>query len=156
MKTITSKDLKKAIMNATGLKAREISVREDRCTYDWAFNVELKKEYPLSKVEEVTEKYTRVDRCEASGEILSGGNVYIRVSYQYDMILTPETKEKLTKIIQSAEEEIQAANIDLIGRGLGELTHQDKITVRKRHFKKNVFDGYTETDFVYLMGLYNN
>lgn len=70
-------ELKKEIRAAIPeLGHRDLSIR-----YDGSYKVDVKKVVPLSKVEAIAEKYESYSRCEASGEILSGGNTFVFTRY---------------------------------------------------------------------------
>ena len=79
-------ELKKEIRNAVPeLKHRDISVR-----YDSSYRIEVKKLVDLDRVEEVANKYESYQRCQASGEILQGGNTFVFVNYAYEGVEVPE------------------------------------------------------------------
>jgi hypothetical protein len=86
-------DLKKEILNATGLKARDISVR-----YDGSYHVNVKTIYPLSEIEEIANKKESYQRDEATGEILCGGNTFVFVKYDYDFKLPDEMRNTILSL----------------------------------------------------------
>ncbi|NBI28636.1 LPD29 domain-containing protein [Chengkuizengella marina] len=53
---------------------------------------------PLNKeVKEVTDKYAEISYCEASGEILSGGNMYVSTSYNITNEFREECEKEITE-----------------------------------------------------------
>lgn len=75
------KELKKC-----GWTSRDISVRAKRCTYSSAIDVVVKRaDIDMGRVKELAMEYESIRRCEASGEILSGGNTYVSVSRDYKL-----------------------------------------------------------------------
>lgn len=96
-----SKKLKKELIEATGLKARQLSVRYEIVGYSDKLTVGVKAErFPLSQVNAIAKKYKDVDYCEASGEILAGGNTYISVGYPWDMEMSEEFSAEIEKVIK--------------------------------------------------------
>ncbi len=101
-KTI-AQQIKAEIIAKTSLKYRGVSVKGDNCGYSEAINIEVKDErFPLSVVENIAKQYQSIDRCEASGEVLMGGNTFVNVSYPWDMELSEEYEAELLQIIQPA------------------------------------------------------
>jgi len=77
MSYLSGNELKKEIRGAVPeLGHKDLSVR-----YSGSYQVDVKKVVPLSKVEAVAKKQESYSRCEASGEILSGGNTFVFVNY---------------------------------------------------------------------------
>lgn len=66
-----------------GYTSRMVSVSSSSALYDTAVDVRVKdfETVQINKVREIAKKYEEVDRDERSGEILSGGNTYVHVSY---------------------------------------------------------------------------
>ncbi len=105
----------KAELKANGINTKNISVREDRGGLSWSFTVRLKSfDYTIEDVERVVNKFRHVDRDEYSGEILSGGNTYIHVQYDYDF-----QHEQENKFLDTAKELIS------------ELKENEGVTVEK-------------------------
>ena len=72
----------RAELKALGFTAKHVSVRTSRGS---AVNVNIKSPLLSMEVaEKIGKKYESVTRCEHSGEILSGGNTFIFVSYDWD------------------------------------------------------------------------
>ena len=79
---MTTKEIAKRIraeLKEAGYKSRDWSVVSDL----YGVNITSKnKDHSLSdltKAEKISIKFEKIDRCEVSGEILSGGNTYISV-----------------------------------------------------------------------------
>jgi hypothetical protein len=73
-----AQDIRKALKNELGLNARQVSVRT---TSAGSIRVELKVPVAIAPVKAIAEQAQRVSRCEYSGDILGGGNVFVFVSY---------------------------------------------------------------------------
>ena len=73
----TAKDLRKQLKDELGLNSRQVSVRSDSCS----IHVTIKVPAPKSPIEAIAKTAESIDRCEYSGEILSGGNTYVSVTY---------------------------------------------------------------------------
>lgn len=93
----SSKEIAKEIRGlykANGIKA---SVRSDAIS----IKVEV-KEGSVKKATELATKFERISRCEATGEILSGGNFYVSVVPCQEM-QDAFKKEILEKLAESSE-----------------------------------------------------
>lgn len=65
-----------------GWSARQVSVRSEYFSMGSSITVTVKDPtVPIDVVEEVAKCAERIDRCQITGEILSGGNRYVHVSY---------------------------------------------------------------------------
>jgi len=76
-----AKTIRKRIKDELGLNCRKVSVRGRPCTYSWAIDVVIKVPTAKSPIEAIAKGAESIDRCEYSGEILSGGNTYVSVDY---------------------------------------------------------------------------
>lgn len=87
---MTNKELGAKIrseLKAAGYPARAISVRVNYCGYSTSVSVTIKDiNISLSDVEKIVNKYKDIDYDERSGEILMGGNTYVSVRYDYDLL----------------------------------------------------------------------
>lgn len=100
MKRINGRELKKEILKANpNLKSKDINVR-----YDGSYDINVNIAYPLSLIEKIADQYKRVSRCEYSGEILSGGNTFVNVSYNWRGI---EINEELKELIGSLKHKLE-------------------------------------------------
>ena len=122
-------ELKKEILSKTGLKAKDISVR-----YDYlSFRVKVKSWTPLSKIKEIAKSRQHIDYCERSGEILSGGNTFVFVEYDYKMELTDNLIEKVK-------------SIPVISWGQGFTPDSTKYHHYSRSLKKILGDDWSDED----------
>lgn len=96
----------RAELKARGWSSRDVSVRVKPCTYSRAIDIVIKRvDISKKEVEGLAGKYESVRRCEASGEILSGGNTYVSVTYDWKL------KEKMVKgIMPACIEALKQAN----------------------------------------------
>lgn len=99
---MTNKELGNAIrkdLKAAGITSKEVSVRVRDSLYDTAVSIKIKNpKIRKSKVEEITKKYQSVEHDERTYEILSGGNTYIFVDYEYGVV-----EEAAAELIPIAE-----------------------------------------------------
>ena len=96
-------ELKKEIREANPeLKHRDLSVKYNVYSY----RVQVKKFVPLSKIEEVAKKEESYQKCEASGEILQGGNTFVFVDYMSWKM--PQDEPFQVEIPQEAIEAVEA------------------------------------------------
>lgn len=71
----------RAAFKAKGWNSRQISVRTDYYSMGSSINVEIKDAaIPYYEAEAIAEGKERIDRCELTGEILSGGNRFVHVT----------------------------------------------------------------------------
>lgn len=77
----------KALLRANGYNTKNIRVRIERYSGGSSVNVELHTyEYSAEAIKSlVSSQFEKIHRCEASGEILSGGNCFVFVTYKWDM-----------------------------------------------------------------------
>lgn len=71
-------------LKAKGWSSRKVSVRADYYSMGSSINVSIKDpDVPLDAVKKIAEGHESISRCEMSGEILSGGNRFVHVAYDY-------------------------------------------------------------------------
>lgn len=77
----------RADLKAAGIPARAVSVRVTDAGYSTAVNVKI-KDISVDKavVEKIAMRHRDVSYDERSGEILEGGNTYVWVDYDYDVM----------------------------------------------------------------------
>lgn len=98
--------MKQSIINKlkeNGINRRSYSIKS---SYGNAISITLKSiEVNLHTVERLVKEYQSIDRDERTGEILQGGNTYIFVSYDDDMIRVESEKylEQAQSIIANSE-----------------------------------------------------
>lgn len=69
-----------AAIKALGYNSRQVSVRKNPCSTEWSFDVTIRDpKVNMAAVGGAVKNHESIDRCQASGEILAGGNTYIHV-----------------------------------------------------------------------------
>jgi hypothetical protein len=92
-----------------GITSRQVSVKGSYALYDSVIRAEIKDlSVNVNLVKEITENYRSVDYCIASGEVLEGGNTYVRVNYNWESIrdarlLKEEEAKKIFDDVQGKE-----------------------------------------------------
>jgi hypothetical protein len=82
-------DRLRAALKQAGFNARQVSVRHDHST----LRVTIRDaSVSLAKVQEIAGAFESVRRCEASGEILLGGNTYVDTAYDDKVIQSLKTQ----------------------------------------------------------------
>ena len=83
-----AKLIRQELKEKLGLSNRHVSVKEMPSSYNWVYYVTIKS-YPAYKkkdeIEKICSRFEKVDRCDRTYEVLSGGNVYINVSLDTDL-----------------------------------------------------------------------
>jgi len=65
-----------------GISNRRVSVRAENYSMGSSIHVEIKDAtIAMSTVKAIAEAHEKIDRCEITGDILSGGNRYLHISY---------------------------------------------------------------------------
>jgi hypothetical protein len=81
--TVEASKTIRAALKAAGYGTKEVSVRNDSYSMGSTVHVRIKDPVvPLLLVEAIASRSERVDR-DASGEILSGGNMFVQVTYEH-------------------------------------------------------------------------
>lgn len=76
----TTKEIRAALKTKLGYNSRQVSVKERQGGLSWSFTLTVRDaSVNLKKVEEFAKGNEDIDRCQASGEILSGGNTFMFV-----------------------------------------------------------------------------
>jgi len=88
---MTNKELGKAIrelLKTNGYNIKGISVRVKAALYDTSVNITVKDlTISTSDIDKlVSGKFEKIDYCERSMEILSGGNTYVSVRYDHEVV----------------------------------------------------------------------
>lgn len=88
-------------LKAAGINRRQVSIREPRSGYDRCFELTIRDpKFEVEYIESLVSGFQRVYRCEASGEILSGGNIWIDVSAT-DEVLDTWASEYLDQVTEA-------------------------------------------------------
>ncbi len=141
---ISSKDLKKEIQNATGLKFRELSVKYGFTGHSDKFDIKVKVEnFPLSKIKDIAEKYAHQDYCQASGEALMGGNTYVSVTYPWDQKMSEQFNTEICEVSKDALK-YEVSNCNSVE--LMRYRHTKATEMLLSHLNENYEHDYTEAD----------
>lgn len=81
MSAATAKTIRRAIKAELGFNARQVSVRASSFSMGSSVSITIKGPAARSRIEAIAKGGERIRRCEVSGEILGGGNLYIDVQY---------------------------------------------------------------------------
>lgn len=75
----------RAAYKAKGWSSRDISVKSNYFSMGSSIDIRVKNAaVPLATVEAMANEHESIRRCELTGEILSGGNCYVHVSYSHE------------------------------------------------------------------------
>lgn len=117
--------IRKELKKQLGVTSRQVSVRSRNSGYDEAIDIKIKDlKINKAKVKEIVSRYEYIRRCEYSGETLLGGNTYIFVELDYDVLSAAkeELLETAKKIIDN--------NKGLIGTNEGKIiTENGKLEI---------------------------
>jgi hypothetical protein len=93
--------IKRYVKEKLNIAPSKYSLRWSPCTYSRSLQANVKDPtIGLSKLSEFLKReFESVRHCEYTGEILSGGNVYVSVSYAWDMF-TKEKRKEVEKTCQ--------------------------------------------------------
>ena len=103
----TAKEIRAAIKKEFNLNARQVSVKTRQGGYEQCFQVALKvRGVDFTKFREFCQGLSEVDRCEASGEVLAGGNTFVLV--ETDAVLRQEIREldEYKALIEKVEDDV--------------------------------------------------
>ena len=82
-----AKLLRAELLRRHGWTGRDVSVRTDRFSMGSAIRITINRlNIPAAAVKAVAEPFERVRCCEVTGEILSGGNRYVSVTYAHEAL----------------------------------------------------------------------
>jgi len=77
--------LKKELVKALNIPAKAINIRREHCGYSESIKCTVKDlRVSVEAVKNYLDQYREIDYCEASGEILMGGNTYVSAQYEWD------------------------------------------------------------------------
>lgn len=111
MKNLKEKSIQlRKDLKVYGLTNRDVSITTQNGVWDDKINVHLKTISALklhNEIEKLAYKYENIDRDVRTMEILTGGNTYIFISYEYDLL-----DEYSTKYQTIAEELFSKASSD--------------------------------------------
>jgi hypothetical protein len=82
-----AKEIRTELKSRYGWTRNDVSVRANSYSMGSSIRIEIKSAaVRASKVKEIAEKFQRIDRCSYSGEILNGGNRFVFVEYDRDLV----------------------------------------------------------------------
>lgn len=90
----STNELKKEVQKLLGISPRDYSLRRDHG--DYSITVKNPK-IGLDALREYFKQYESIRYCEYSQEILSGGNTFVSVQYQWDIEGRNELRESVRK-----------------------------------------------------------
>jgi len=95
--TMTGNEIKQALAKKFKTSPRDFRAVHDKYSMGSSYDIEVKKIIPITKVRDFVASLNieHIDRCEASGEILSGGNTFVSVNYARDLEIPIDVKIKL-------------------------------------------------------------
>ena len=100
----------RAALKAAGYNTRKVTVRQDHETV----RVTLKTlDVVLSVIKAIVAPFECVRRCESTGEVLLGGNIYVDVAYDRE-VLAPVTRQIAEALLAAPRGQV----IELDGRRL--------------------------------------
>jgi hypothetical protein len=77
----TTKEIKAAVVKTLNCKKSEVLCSQDYSSAVITVNCMGQKAHSLEKADKAARQFEQVSRCEYTGDILSGGNFYIRTNY---------------------------------------------------------------------------
>lgn len=84
---MSTADQLRAALKAAGYSRKQVTVKHDHYSMGSTLYVTIRDaSVPKSKVEAIAGSFEIVRRCESSGEILGGGNRFLHVDYQRDLL----------------------------------------------------------------------
>ena len=87
-----AKQIRKELKEKLGFNSKHVGVNTKNCS----INVKIKSLESwckMTEIEEIASQYESIDRCEFSGEILSGGNTFVFVSLDWEFEKALEVNE---------------------------------------------------------------
>jgi hypothetical protein len=105
-----TKSIRDLLKKKYKLTTRDVSVRTNYIS----INIKIKtlKALPYyEKIEKIGSKHEEIERDEITGEILSGGNLFVFVEIDYD--LKREIAKKLSEILEKNNKRMKFANLSL-------------------------------------------
>jgi hypothetical protein len=117
-----AKQIRETLKKRNGWTGRQVSVRAEYFSMGSSITVTIKDPtVPLGPVKEIAETAERISRCEITGEILSGGNRYVSVSYDHEALKVrsaaylPAVEAALAKVQESSLIDVEGTSY-MVGR----------------------------------------
>lgn len=111
---MTNKERSKAIretLKKAGYKTSDFSIRSHDCGYSDATDISIKNlSIKENDIRKLLKGFESVDYDKYSGEILSGGNTYISIHYDYSIVCAEgkAVEPEINKILDDLEKELKA------------------------------------------------
>lgn len=144
-------DRLRAKLKAAGYNARRVTVRHDHYSMGSSIDVTIRDpDVGRDTIKALASEFERVDRCEITGEILSGGNRYLDVKYSGKATAT--LRDRVRRVVMAAIEKAKAidpgqlvpVNDDwLIGRPT-DNRHGLRLWDRRESARHHVRDAYND------------
>lgn len=98
---LDAKKIRQALKAELGLGPKHVAVRSSNYSMGSSIRVVIKAEgVDFRKVQEIAGRVEEVRRCELTGEILSGGNQFVFVEHDWDLVTT--VAERLAPLFEAA------------------------------------------------------
>jgi hypothetical protein len=79
--------IRAALKKQHGWTSRQVSVRSDVYSMGSTLRIKIKSaDVSITAVRMIAGQFEKVARCEVTGDILSGGNTYLDVEYDHDVV----------------------------------------------------------------------
>jgi hypothetical protein len=130
---IETKEIKKELAKALNVKFNDFSVTQPRYS---SIQIDIKTLVSRSAVKAIVQKYEKINRCEATDEILLGGNTFVFVDYDLRKATIDST------LIAQLEQIIEDANYSE-----NHYRQQVQHSISKKILNANIFDSsFSEHD----------
>lgn len=106
MSTVNEASNLRKELKERGYSNRKVSVNHSYCGYSASITVTIKDlSIPLEIINDIACTYKSVRYCEITQEVLQGGNTYVQVDYDYELLenATEEKLEQAEKIVKELE-----------------------------------------------------
>lgn len=148
-------------LKSRGYSNRKVSVNHNYGGYSASIHVTIKDlSIPLREIHELASRYQSVTYCDRTGEVLEGGNTYVQVNYDYELLENAtenklEEAKQLIKELEGKKENFgeilfQTSELDIY---LYKSASYDR-TICSIHFE-NKDGSYNETKATYCFNEYD-
>lgn len=109
-----AKEIRETLKKKHGLTSKRVSVRAHGFSMGESIRVEIKDPaVPFDVVNKIARSHERIRRCEISGDILSGGNLYVDVAFSRECLA--EITKKHIEPVRSAILKLKVGSRELQG-----------------------------------------
>lgn len=99
MQQYNSNALKSELSEALKIPRSKISVTRSTYSMGCSINIKLKEFCDVGIAQGIAQKFSRVDRCGMTGEILSGGNTYVHCDLDRSVKLDEKTMLRMDEML---------------------------------------------------------